>query len=588
MHIFIDPDPVPSVSFAERVRMFNLPRSGWNDYDTRLISPGGGVFERRAKSIPLSAEMRARFGLSRESMAPSELIQALLRYNADLLWFGGIGTYVKASTEAQSDAGDRANDALRVNASELRCKVVGEGANLAITQRARIEFALAGGRINTDAIDNSAGVDTSDHEVNIKIATGDVIAAGLVPQAERTSFLASMTDEVERLVLADNYLQTQILSVVEAQAPALLESHAGLMRAMERSGQLDRGVEFLPDDDAIAARAAARKGLVRPELAVLLAYAKNGLYDALLVSDLPDLAALNHELLAYFPARLRDLAPHVLISYRLRREVIATVVANALINRMGPSFVHDTMLRTGASADAIARAFLITSEVFSLPSLWADIEALDNLAAAATQTRLHIAIATIIDQAVRWFLLSGDVLDPAVMVAKFKPGVLTLTDRLTSLLPESEREIRKGREAAHIEAGVPQLLAERIVVLTTLSTAMDIIEIADQVHGDLGEIGRLYFAVGAGYGLLLIRRKSRQMVQTTGWQRLAADALADDSTSLQREITAGLAARGSAVQAADIPAALLDILGEIGRTTPPDLAMLTVASRRIRAAAAGM
>jgi glutamate dehydrogenase len=291
-HIFVDPNPDLAASWTERKRLFNLPRSSWEDYDPALLSKGGAIYQRGVRSIKLSPEASQRFDLVQENLSPQQLIQVLLRQNVDLFWFGGIGTYVKATTESHADAGDRANDSLRVDAATLRAKVIGEGANLAITQRARIEYALAGGRINTDAIDNSAGVDTSDHEVNIKIGVGDLIAAGHIAANDRAAFLAAMTDEVEDLGLADNYLQTLAITLAEAQAPRLLDSHVRLIRAMEREGRLDRAVEFLPDDQAIAQRAASGRGLTRPEISVLLAYAKNGLYDTLLTSDLPDLPEL--------------------------------------------------------------------------------------------------------------------------------------------------------------------------------------------------------------------------------------------------------------------------------------------------------
>ena len=584
MHVFIDPDPDPASSWAERVRLFRLPRSGWADYDAALLSKGGGVFERKAKSVALSPEIRALLGVDAVSMPPNELIQVLLRHDADLLFFGGIGTYVKASAETQAEAGDRANDALRISAPALRAKVIGEGANLGVTQRGRIEFALAGGRINTDAIDNSAGVDTSDHEVNIKIATSDVIAAGLVDAQGRTAFLASMTADVEALVLADNYLQTQALSLAEDRAAASLDGHAGLIRAMERAGRLDRAVEFLPDDEALAQRAAARLGLVRPEIAVLLAYAKMGLYDALLASDLPDMAEMHDVLLDYFPAGLRTLAPAALGQHRLRREIVATSVANSLVNRMGPSFVEDSQARTAQPPDRVARAFLIVRDVFGLPAIWRDIEALDNQVPAAVQTRLFHALSAIVEQAVRWFLLSGLALGHAEAVARFRPGVETLAASLVGLLPPPEQAVNAAREAAHVAAGVPDRLAARVVVLNTLSTAMDIVEIAESIGRDVTEVARLYFTTGAQYGLLLLRRQARAMPVASHWQRLAADALTDDSYVQQRQITSRLAARGAA--APEPGAALAEVLAEIGRTTPPDLAMLTVAARRIRTQAA--
>jgi len=595
MHIVIDPDPDPAQSWAERKRLFDLPRSTWKDYDPAVLSKGGGIYERRAKSIRLSPEARVRLGITADRISPAQLIQSLLRHDVDLLWFGGIGTYVKATHESQADAGDRANDSLRVDAATLRAKVVGEGANLAITQRARIEYAQNGGRINTDAIDNSAGVDTSDHEVNIKIAVDDAIAAGHVAPSDRASFLASMIDEVERLVLADNYLQTLAITLAEAQAPDRLDSHIRLMHALERRGKLDRAVEFLPDDEALAQRAGAKGGLTRPEIAVLLAYAKNVLYDELLASDLPDAPELKAELLDYFPERLRSLAPETINAHRLRREIIATCGANALVNRMGPSFIEDTQTRTGRDGASIARAYLIVRNVFDLPAIWRGIEALDNQVPTATQTRLFLAVMSSVDQAVRWFLLSGLPLDTAARTRQFQPGVRELAPLVAELLPESERQVHESRRAAYVEGGAPAALAERLVVLNTLSTAMDIVQISEEMSKDIVEVARQYFVAGVSFGLLTLRRQARVMPAATEWQHLAADALIDDSYTQQREIVRRLAG-GFNTSEEDLQAWLArctgpgsqvqGILTDIGRTTPPDLAMLTVASRRIRAVVA--
>jgi glutamate dehydrogenase len=576
LHIFIDPDPDAQRSWLERRRLFALPRSGWNDYDPAVLSPGGVVFERRAKSVTLSPQACARLGLDAPTMTPNELIRVLLRWQADLLWFGGIGTYVKAGSESHAQAGDRANDALRVDAGEVRARVVGEGANLAVTQRARIAFARAGGRINTDAIDNSAGVDTSDHEVNIKIAVGDAIAAGAIAAADRHAFLASMTGEVEALVLRDNYLQTLALSLAEAEAPALLDSHARLMRAMERRGQLDRAVEFLPDDAALAERAAAREGLTRPELAVLLAYAKNGLYETLLAGSLPDDPFLAGELLGYFPHRLRDAAAASLAGHRLRREIVATRVANALVNRMGPAFVEDMAARTARAPEAVAAAWLIACAVFDLPAIWEAIEALDNQVPAATQTLLFLALVTVVEQAVRWLLLTGPAQDGGASVARFRPAMAALTGLLDDLLPAGERAELAARMAGFVEAGAPSALARRIAAVHTLSTAMDIVELAAAGGGEIAAVARHYFAVGEAFGLLLLRRQARLLPMATEWQRMAADALADEAYAQQRE----LVRRGLSGPA---PAALQEVLGDVARAVVPDLAMLTVASRRVGA-----
>jgi glutamate dehydrogenase len=593
-HIFIDPDPEPQATWTERKRLFDMQRSSWADYDTKVLSKGGAIYDRSAKSITLSPEAQARLGLPSPTLTPQELIQALLRQDVDLLWFGGIGTYVKASSERHGDAGDRANDSLRVDADTLRAKVIGEGANLAMTQRARIEYALNGGRLNTDAVDNSAGVDTSDHEVNIKIGVRRLMEAGRIPEVDRPSFLASLTDEVEALVLKHNYLQTLGLTLAEARAPILLDRQARLMRSLERQGRLNREVEFLPDDETIRQRGAAKRGLTRPELAVLMAYAKNVLNDELQASDLPDAPELKGELLAYFPARMRVVAPNVLNGHRLRREILSTVIANDVINRMGATFINTVQTRTGRDSVAIARAFLIAREVFDLPAVWREIDELDNKVPAATQTRLLLAMRLIVDQAVRWFLLSGRPLAIGALTAEFRPGVRDLAEHAADLLPQVERDLNLERRAAYIADGAPLALAERIVVLNTLSTAMDIVQLSQESGRGIEEVAQLYFAAGTSFGLLTLRRQARVMPAGTQWQSLAADALIDDSYAQQREIVRQLLSEGSDDAARDAWVAqrvgpgsrVQAILTDVARTSPPDLAMLTVASRQIRAAAA--
>ncbi|HUN51230.1 MAG TPA: NAD-glutamate dehydrogenase, partial [Candidatus Sulfotelmatobacter sp.] len=361
-HIFVDPDPVAAVAFRERRRLFDLPRSSWADYDAKLISAGGGAFDRKAKSVRLTPEIKARFGIERDSLTPTELIRVLLTAEVDLLWNGGIGTYVKAASETSADVGDRANDALRVDGRDLRAKVVGEGGNLGFTQRGRIEYALRGGRINTDALDNSAGVDTSDHEVNIKILLDAVVAAGDLTIKQRDKLMAEMSDELAALILQDNYLQGQAVSVAEAQGTALLPSFIRLMRSLEQRGRLDRAVEFLPDNAALLERQNAGSGLTRPEIAVLLAYAKMSLYDDLLDSDLPDETHFAVDLAKYFPRPLRKNFQGAIDGHRLRREIVATSVANSIINRVGPGFVGDIREETEADAAAIARVYVVSRD----------------------------------------------------------------------------------------------------------------------------------------------------------------------------------------------------------------------------------
>ena len=356
-HIFIDPQPDIAKAYDERARLFALPRSSWDDYDKTLISKGGGVFPRSAKSIVLTPEIKALTGIEADKLSPVDLIRALLKSETDLLWFGGIGTYIKASAQNNLDVGDRANDALRVNGREIRAKVIGEGANLGATQLGRVEYALEGGRINTDAIDNSAGVDCSDHEVNIKIVLNDLVARGELTRRRRDALLRRMTDEVAELVLRDNYLQSQAISVDVARGAAILDQNARLMRALERSGRLDRALEYLPDDEMLAERQALKRGLTRPEISVLLAYAKISLFKELIDSDLPDDSLLVQDLERYFPRPLQEKFGDAIRRHRLKREIVATSVANSLVNRVGCAFMNEMKDRTGMSAAEIARAY---------------------------------------------------------------------------------------------------------------------------------------------------------------------------------------------------------------------------------------
>ncbi|HVJ54830.1 MAG TPA: NAD-glutamate dehydrogenase [Aliidongia sp.] len=596
-HIFIDPDPDPSVSWVERKRLFDLKGSSWEDYDRTTLSKGGEIYRRSAKSIALSPEARARLGVAEETLAPAQLIQILLKQPVDLLWFGGIGTYVKASAESHAEAGDRTNDALRINAGQLRTRVIGEGANLAVTQRARIEFALKGGRLNTDAIDNSAGVDTSDHEVNIKIGVGNMLASGKLDPSQRASFLATMTDEVAGLVLEDNYLQTQALSLTESEASALLDQHARLMRALERSGRLDRAIEFLPDDETLAQRAASKRGLTRPELAVLLAYAKNAAYAELLSSDLPDEPELEADLVSYFPRRMQELSVADLKAHRLRREIIATQIANAMVNRMGPSFVVEMQSRAGRSTADIARAYRITRDVFELPSVWRAIEALDNRVSAATQLRLLSEVKTVAERTTRWLLQSGLPLDISARIKEFLPGVKRLAAELPKILPEGEKRYLEERTAPFVEAGVPETLAARTAALANLAAGLDIVRIDEAAKQiDVVEMGRLYYDTGERLGLDALRGATRAMPVTNNWQGLACAAMLDDFYGLQRDIVQRVLDEGG--KADDRLASWLDrrqeavsriqeMIAEIGRAGPADLAMLTVAGRQLRALTAG-
>ncbi|MEO5672665.1 MAG: NAD-glutamate dehydrogenase, partial [Ramlibacter sp.] len=456
-HIFLDPAPQAAASFVERQRLFALPRSSWAEYDAKLISAGGGVWARSEKSIPISPQAQAALGITADRLTATELVAAILKAPVDLLYNGGIGTYVKSSQESHTDVGDRANDALRINGNELRCKVVGEGGNLGFTQRGRVEAALSGVRLYTDAIDNSAGVDTSDHEVNIKILLGLVVAEGKLTLEQRNAFLPTMTDDVAALVLRDNYFQTQALSVGRHLGAGQLDDQARFMRFLEKNGRLSRAIEFLPSDEELAERKARGLGLTTPEQAVLLAYSKMWLSDELVSSDVPEDPWIGTALVRYFPPALREKFGAYIPSHPLRREIIATHVLNSMVNRVGPTFVHQMSELTGATPAQVVRAYLLAREVFGSVELWQRIESLDNQVADAVQCEMIIEWRRLVARATAWFLRSrrlGEATDRAVQ--RLLPAVAALRARLE---PEADGS---ARLAAWVQAGVPQALARQV------------------------------------------------------------------------------------------------------------------------------
>ena len=590
LHIFIDPEPDAAKSYVERERLFANPRLGWGDYDRGLISAGGGVFERAAKSIAITPEMQRVFGITETALTPAELIRRLLTAQVDLLFFGGIGTFVKARAESHAQVGDKANDALRIDGEAIRARVVGEGANLGVTQRGRIAYAQKGGRIDTDAIDNSAGVSMSDHEVNIKILLGHAIATGALTPAEREPLLAEMTDDIAALVLRDNYLQGEALSVAEARGGAALDAQARMIRALEKAGRLDRALEFLPDDTEIAALAAARRGLTRPELAVLLAYAKMSLDHELVQSDLPDAPELAEELRLYFPPALRDRFAASIAAHQLRREIIATALANDIVNRAGLTFVHDLAARTGRGAADIARAYRIVREAFGLPPLWAAIETLDNHVAAAMQSEMLIDIAGTVEHATAWLLRAGP-LDIGAETARLTPTVAHLIDAVAGLLPAAERTLYDRRVARLRDAGVPQPVATRVGGIIFLTTALEIADLAEHAGQPVDRTAFAFYAAGARFALDELRDAARRLPAETPWQKAAVETLIDDFYALQADVTArSLAKAGGADDPiaawAAIRAAALTpaetIAAELRATPTPDLAMLVVAARQLR------
>jgi glutamate dehydrogenase len=592
-HVFVDPSPDPAASFAERERLFKLNRSSWADYSHELISYGGGVWSRSEKSVPISPQACAVLGIDADRLTPTELISAILKAPVDLLYNGGIGTYVKASSESHADAGDRANDAVRINGRELRCKVVAEGGNLGFTQRGRIEAALAGVAINTDAIDNSAGVATSDHEVNIKILLGLAIADGEMTEKQRNALLAQMTDDVAVLVLRDNYFQTQCLSITHRLGPRLLDQEARFIRFLEKQGRLNRTIEFLPTEDEIAERKATGGRLTIPERAVLLAYAKMWLFDELLASDLPEDEWIGTATARYFPAKLRERMAAYIPRHPLRREIASTHVLNSMVNRVGATYVHRLSEMTGTTASQVVRAYLLAREVFGAVPIWQQIEALDNVVPDATQAEMLIHEGWLTSRATTWFLRSRRLAEPVAQnIARLQPAVAELVERLKPAAAKSALAL------GWIGAGVPEALAARVAAAEGLFDAMDIAEVADSTQRRFGEVCDVYAGVGERLGLQRLRTQIDALPVDTYWQNRARVALGDDLAGLQRSLTqqvfavAGDEAPGDEAiitQWETAHTVTLErarrLLADLAETKQADLAMLSVAMRELRSLA---
>ncbi len=530
-HIFVDPTPDAAASFAERRRMFDLPGSSWADYDASLISKGGGVFDRAAKSVPVSAAMASALGLraGTKSLTPAELMKAILLAPADLLWNGGIGTYVKASSESNGEIGDRANDAIRVDGTQLRCRVVGEGGNLGMSQLGRIEAALAGVRVNTDAIDNSAGVDTSDHEVNIKILLTELTRSGGLTTKRRNTLLASMTDEVAEQVLRDNYEQNVLLGNARAQQHAMLTVHERLIQFLEEHGDLDRSLEFLPSDAEIGRRNKDGVGLVSPEFSVLVAYAKLYLKNQLITTSFPDDPWFAETLADYFPKPLRRKYAEQIAAHPLRREIITNSVANSMVNRGGITFAYRAGEETGASPEQVARAYVVCREVFDLAGYVQRVEATDNVVTTAAQTALYLEFRRLVDRAVRWFLTSRPaVLDIAAEVARFRPGVRAYAGRMSELLQGSERT-RLLRRAKDLQGkGIPEDLALSAASLLDAYSLLDCIEIAEDTGERLDVVAPTYFLTSETFSIDAMLGRVTMLPRDDRWDAMARGALRDD------------------------------------------------------------
>ncbi|GAA1094963.1 NAD-glutamate dehydrogenase [Nocardiopsis composta] len=596
-HVFVDPDPDAAASYAERRRLFELPRSSWADYDEKLISAGGGVFPRTAKSIPITPQIRAALGIADDvtAVTPFELIQHILRAPVDLLWNGGIGTYVKSSAETDASVGDKANDPVRVNGSELRCKVVGEGGNLGLTQLGRIEYALAGGRVNTDFIDNSAGVDTSDHEVNIKIMLDREVRAGRLSQSDRDELFMGMTDEVADLVLDDNYAQNVVLAAARKQTNDMLHVHSRYMRRLERDGDLDRRLEFLPDEKAIAARRSSGQGLTGPEFATLIAYTKITLKDAIAESDLPADPYLRSTLTEYFPTALRERYADAMPEHPLAREIITNRVVNDMVNRSGSTFAFRMNEELGAGPADIARAYLVAMDVFKLRGFWSAVEELDHVIDVDTQLQMLLEARKLTERCTRWLLRNRPGrFGIGEEVAYFAEGAAEIVPQLPELLEGRDLVAYQERRDALKGRGVPTELAERVAGMVPAYSVFDLVSVADQTDRPLRKVAEVYFDLADRLQISRLRERIIALPRDDRWATMARSAVRDDLYATHAELTRDVLRSGGADESAESLSAHwaeqnLESVKRAGETTSEiweterfDLATLSVALRSIR------
>ena len=587
-HIFIDPTPDVARSFAERQRLFNLPRSSWDDFDKSLISQGGGVYPRTAKSIALSPEARAVIGIEAEELPPLELLKVILQAPVDLLYNGGIGTYVKASFESNAQVGDKASDAFRVNGSELRCKVLAEGGNLGCTQNGRIEYAQKSGLIYTDAIDNSAGVDCSDHEVNIKILLGAIVEAGDLTLKQRNDLLASMTDEVGHLVLQDNYYQTQALDVAMHRPLYVLDGQQRLMQWLEGSNRLNRAIEFLPTDDEIAKRRARKVGLTAPENAVVLAYAKMAVFDELVASNLPDDPFFGRALKAYFPQVLTEKFGTAIGAHPLKREIIATHITNTVLNRTGATFVNFIAAEAGAATADVIRAFTLAREIFDLETLWDQLDALDYKVGAKLQLDLLAKLIAIAQRASRWMLrVRAQGSDLPTLIQRYQPAAREMRANLSTWLPATAQASWQQATESLVQSGVDATLAQNLTALEFIFPALDLVDLAQSAKTNLEQAARAYFEIDAELGLTQWRAQINRLPTDTLWQTQARGSARDDVYSIARQITLGQLTRGDGgvshwrTQNGQSIGRLQRLLATIS-TQAADLAPVSVALRELR------
>ncbi|MGW0477218.1 NAD-glutamate dehydrogenase [Streptomyces coeruleorubidus] len=596
-HIFIDPNPDAATSYAERRRLFELPRSSWEDYNKELLSAGGGIFPRTAKAIPVNAHIREALGIEAKvtKLTPADLMKAILQAPVDLLWNGGIGTYVKSSTESNADVGDKANDAIRVDGKDLRVKVVGEGGNLGLTQLGRIEFALHGGRINTDAIDNSAGVDTSDHEVNIKILLNGLVADGDMTVKQRNKLLAEMTDEVGQLVLRNNYAQNTAIANALAQSKDMLHAQQRFMKHLVREGHLDRALEFLPTDRQIRERLAQGQGLTSPETAVLLAYTKITVAEELLHTSLPDDPYLRGLLHCYFPTELREQFPDRLDGHPLRREIVTTVLVNDTVNTGGTTYLHRLREETGASLEEIVRAQTAAREIFRQSPVWDGVEALDNKVEADVQTRIRLHSRRLVERGTRWLLNNRpQPLQLAETVDFFAERVEQVWTQLPKLLRGADLEWYQKIYDELTDVGVPDELATRVAGFSSAFPTLDIVSIADRMGREPLDVADVYYDLADRLRITQLMDRIIELPRADRWQSMARAAIREDLYAAHAALTADVLAVGNGTSTPEQRykaweqknAAILGrartTLEEIQGSEAFDLANLSVAMRTMR------
>ncbi|MEU7067178.1 NAD-glutamate dehydrogenase [Streptomyces sp. NPDC053429] len=601
-HIFLDPTPDAATSYAERRRLFDLPRSSWADYDTALLSAGGGIHPRSAKSIPVNAHVREALGIEAgvTKMTPGDLMKAILQAPVDLLWNGGIGTYVKATAETHADVGDKANDAIRVNGADVRAKVIGEGGNLGLTQLGRIEFARVGaggegGKVNTDAIDNSAGVDTSDHEVNIKILLNSVVSDGDMTVKQRNALLAEMTDEVGGLVLRNNYAQNVALANAVAQAPSLLHAQQRFMRRLGREGLLDRALEFLPNDRQIRELLNNGKGLTQPELAVLFAYTKITVADELIHTVLPDDPYLRRLLHAYFPAPLREKFGEQIDAHALRREIITTLLVNDTVNTGGSTFLHRLREETGAATEEIVRAQLAAREIFGMAEVWDAVEALDNKVAASVQTRVRLHSRRLVERGTRWLLNNRpQPLEITGTIELFRDRVTQVWAELPKLVRGADLEWYQSIMDELTGEGVPQELAAKVAGFSSAFPTLDIVAIADRTGVDPLDVAEVYYDLADRLDITQLMDRIIELPRADRWQSMARASIREDLFAAHAALTADVLAAGGGdatpeerfkaweERNAAIISRARTTLDEIRGSDDFDLANLSVAMRTMR------